>query len=35
VRAEQRSLHQTALPNIEAIEPAYREAESFYVEAYK
>jgi hypothetical protein len=34
-RAEQRLLHQSALPNIEAVESAYRAAKSFYVEAYK
>ena len=32
---EERKLHQSALPNIEAVEPAFRAAESFYVEANK
>src|ERR1700730_1293367 len=35
VCVEERMLHQSTLPNIEAVEPTYRAAESFYVEAYK
>jgi predicted SAM-dependent methyltransferase len=33
VRAESRNLHESGLPRIEEIEPAYRAIESFYVEA--
>ena len=34
-RAEERSIHQSALPAIQEIEPAFREPESFYVEAIR
>jgi predicted SAM-dependent methyltransferase len=34
-RAEERPLHQSALPAIQEIEPAYREPESFYVEGVR
>lgn len=34
-RAEERALHDSTLPNIASVEPAYRGGESFYVEAYK
>lgn len=33
-RVEERAMHESSLPNIAAVEPAYREGESFYVEAY-
>jgi len=32
-QAEARNLHESRLPRIKEIEPAYREIESFYVEA--
>jgi predicted SAM-dependent methyltransferase len=32
---EERQLHETTLPHIESIEPAYRARESFYVEAIR
>ena len=34
-RVEERAMHNSALPNIAAVEPVYRGGESFYVEAYK
>lgn len=34
-RVEERAMHDSALPNIAAVEPVYHEGESFYVEAYK
>lgn len=34
-RADQRALHETALPSIQEVEPGYREAESFYVEGIR
>ena len=34
-KAQETQLHQSKLPNIEAIEPAFRAPESFYVEAIK
>ena len=34
-RIEERTMHDSALPNIAAVKPEYRGGESFYVEAYK
>lgn len=34
-KIEERSVHESSLPNIEVIEPSYRAPESFYVEAVK